>query len=153
MPITEKDYEAFCLMLDDLYEEYTDEYLENFGVTRKSLGSIVDRLNALDHAVLNIETECDDTPYFEVGTLPTFREHPSSFRSQALKVVEEAAELFSAAEAVDKGRCWESRYDRLLEEASDVIQSVVNLFDMAPHWRAKNALRQMIVKNARRGRY
>lgn len=71
--------------------------------------------------------------------VPTFSIE-SSLRSQALKVLEEAAELVEAAKLVDAIKAYESEecaieqmdaYAAMIEESADVNQALMNLLDMA----------------------
>jgi len=60
-------------------------------------------------------------------------------KAQALKVLEEAAEMFGAWQALDTGECSSRKRVDVLNECADVIQSVANLIyamgerDFAPY--------------------
>lgn len=61
-----------------------------------------------------------------IGKVPTLQNPPAP-REQAVKVLEEAAEVFSA---VDYGRLWSSgNQHKIIEECVDVILAVVNVVD------------------------
>ena len=61
----------------------------------------------------------------EVATFPGVR----ADKAQALKVLEEAAEVFGAWQALDTGECSSSKRVDVLNECADVIQAVANLID------------------------
>ena len=85
----------------------------------------------------------------EVATFPGAK----ADKAQALKVLEEAAEVFGAWQALDTGECSSSKRVDVLNECADVIQSVANLIyamgerDFAPYM---NACRE---RNEKRGRF
>lgn len=85
----------------------------------------------------------------EVATFPGAR----ADKAQALKVLEEAAEVFGAWQALDTGECSSYKRVDVLNECADVIQSVANLIyamgerDFAPYM---NACRE---RNEKRGRF
>ena len=85
----------------------------------------------------------------EVVTFPGAR----ADKAQALKVLEEAAEVFGAWQALDTGECSSSKRVDVLNECADVIQSVANLIyamgerDFAPYM---DACRE---RNEKRGRF
>lgn len=84
----------------------------------------------------------------EVATFPGAK----ADKAQALKVLEEAAEVFGAWQALDTGECSSRKRIGLLNECADVIQSVANLVyamgerDFAPYM---DACRE---RNEERGR-
>ena len=59
----------------------------------------------------------------EVATFPGV----NADKAQALKVLEEAAEVFGAWQALDTGECAISKRVDVLNECADVIQAVANL--------------------------
>lgn len=61
----------------------------------------------------------------EVATFPGVK----ADKAQALKVLEEAAEVFGAWQALDTGECSSRKRIGLLNECADVIQAVANLID------------------------
>lgn len=71
----------------------------------------------------------------EVATFPGVK----ADKAQALKVLEEAAEVFGAWQALDTGECSSRKRIDVLEECADVIQAVSNLVaamnvvDFAPY--------------------
>lgn len=85
----------------------------------------------------------------EVATLPDAKVD----KAQALKVLEEAAEVFGAWQALDTGECSSRKRIGLLNECADVIQAVANLIyamgerDFAPYM---DACRE---RNEKRGRF
>lgn len=85
----------------------------------------------------------------EVATFPAVK----ADKAQALKVLEEAAEVFGAWQALDTGECSSCKRVDVLNECADVIQAVANLIyamgerDFAPYM---NACRE---RNEKRGRF
>lgn len=85
----------------------------------------------------------------EVATFPGVK----ADKAQALKVLEEAAEVFGAWQALDTGECSSRKRVDVLNECADVIQSVANLIyamgerDFAPYM---DACRE---RNEKRGRF
>lgn len=76
--------------------------------------------------------------YVNIGKVETFPGVKAD-KAQALKVLEEAAEVFGAWQALDTGECSSSKRVDVLNECADVIQSVANLIyamgerDFAPY--------------------
>ena len=74
----------------------------------------------------------------KIGEVATFPDAKAD-KAQALKVLEEAAEVFGAWQALDTGECSSRKRIGLLNECADVIQSVANLVyamgerDFAPY--------------------
>ena len=74
----------------------------------------------------------------KIGEVATFPDAKAD-KAQALKVLEEAAEVFGAWQALDTGECSSSKRVDVLNECADVIQSVANLIyamgerDFAPY--------------------
>lgn len=91
----------------------------------------------------------DSVKIGKVVTFPGVR----ADKAQALKVLEEAAEVFGAWQALDAGECSSSKRVDVLNECADVIQAVANLIyamgerDFAPYM---NACRE---RNEKRGRF
>lgn len=87
----------------------------------------------------------------KIGEVATFPDAKAD-KAQALKVLEEAAEVFGAWQALDTGECSSRKRIGLLNECADVIQSVANLVyamgerDFAPYM---DACRE---RNEERGR-
>lgn len=87
-----------------------------------------------------------------IGEVATFPDAKAD-KSQALKVLEEAAEVFGAWQALDTGECSSSKRVDVLNECADVIQSVANLIyamgerEFAPYM---DACRE---RNEERGRF
>lgn len=87
-----------------------------------------------------------------IGEVATFPDAKAD-KDQALKVLEEAAEVFGAWQALDAGECSSSKRVDVLNECADVIQAVANLIyamgerDFAPYM---NACRE---RNEKRGRF
>lgn len=85
----------------------------------------------------------------EVATFPGV----NADKAQALKVLEEAAEVFGAWQALDTGECSSSKRVDVLNECADVIQAIANLIyamgerDFAPYM---DACRE---RNEKRGRF
>ena len=67
----------------------------------------------------------DSVKIGEVATFPGAR----ADKAQALKVLEEAAEVFGAWQTLDTGECTISKRVDVLNECADVIQAVANLVD------------------------
>lgn len=61
----------------------------------------------------------------EVATFPGVK----ADKAQVLKVLEEAAEVFGAWQALDTGECSSRKRIAVLDECADVIQAVANLID------------------------
>ena len=74
-------------------------------------------------------------------------------KEQVLKVLEEAAEVFGAWQALDTGECTNSKRVDVLDECADVIQAVANLIyamgerDFAPY------MDDCRERNEKRGRF
>lgn len=64
----------------------------------------------------------------KIGEVATFPDAKAD-KAQALKVLEEAAEVFGAWQALDTGECSSRKRIGLLNECADVIQAVANLID------------------------
>lgn len=87
-----------------------------------------------------------------VGAVPTFKDVQPN-KEQAIKVLEESAELFGAWQIWNDGGGAYER-ERVLEECTDVIQAVCNLFravtggylSLAPY------VDECTKRNVRRGR-
>ena len=85
----------------------------------------------------------------EVATFPGAK----ADKAQALKVLEEAAEVFGAWQALDTGECSSSKRVDVLNECADVIQAIANLIyamgerDFEPYM---DACRE---RNEKRGRF
>ena len=85
----------------------------------------------------------------EVATFPGAK----ADRAQALKALEEAAEVFGAWQALDAGECSSSKRVDVLNECADVIQAVANLIyamgerDFAPY------MDDCRERNEKRGRF
>lgn len=86
---------------------------------------------------------CSDVSIGKVATFPGVK----ADKAQALKVLEEAAEVFGAWQALDTGECSSRKRIAVLDECADVIQATCNLLagmgvtDFAPHMdmcRARN---------------
>ena len=88
----------------------------------------------------------------KIGEVETFPDAKAD-KAQALKVLEEAAEVFGAWQALDTGECSSRKRVDVLDECADVIQAVANLIyamgerDFAPYM---NACRE---RNEKRGRF
>ena len=88
--------------------------------------------------------------------VPTFT-IDGSLRSQALKVLEEAAELVDATKAYESADetddVWDA-YAAMIEEAADVNQALMNLLDMAGEFNESlaAAAAQCTIRNIERGR-
>lgn len=88
----------------------------------------------------------------KIGEVATFPDAKAD-KSQALKVLEEAAEVFGAWQALDTGECSSRKRIAVLNECADVIQAVANLIDamgerdFAPYM---DACRE---RNEKRGRF
>ena len=94
--------------------------------------------------------------------VPTFAIE-GTLRSQALKVLEEAAELVEAAKLVDAVKAYESEecaieqmdaYAAMIEESADVNQALMNLLDMAGECNGSlsAAAAECTIRNIDRGR-
>lgn len=94
--------------------------------------------------------------------VPTFTIE-GSLRSQALKVLEEAAELVEATKLVKSVKAYESEecaidameaYAAMIEEAADVNQALMNLLDMAGECNESltSAAVKCTMRNVERGR-
>lgn len=64
----------------------------------------------------------------KIGEVETFPDAKAD-KAQALKVLEEAAEVFGAWQALDTGECSSRKRIDVLNECADVIQAVANLID------------------------
>ena len=88
-----------------------------------------------------------------VGEVETFRNVEPS-KEQALKILEEAAEVFGAWQAwntADKGgEC--SSLAALVEECADVVQAVCNLVDALGEGCFNDAMEECAERNRARGR-
>lgn len=94
--------------------------------------------------------------------VPTFAIE-GSLRSQALKVLEEAAELVEATKLVKSVKAYESEecaidameaYAAMIDEAADVNQALMNFLDMAGECNESlaSAAAQCTMRNVERGR-
>lgn len=97
---------------------------------------------------------CGEAPTVEYGvtfgTVGTFYEADAD-KKQAVKVIEEAAELFSAWEDWNAVRDQES-IDRLCEEAADVVQAVANMLAALGINEMRDDMRDCRARNEERGR-
>lgn len=95
----------------------------------------------------------------KVGTVGTFA-HTENDKAQALKSLEEAAEVFGRwqtmrAECKDDCRacaCWCINHSLLIDECADVIQATVNLLDAIGVTEFKLAMDECKMRNEERGR-
>lgn len=86
-----------------------------------------------------------------VGTVPVFKSTEAD-KAQALKVVEEAAEVFGAWQGwVDGGECARDRV-ALVDECADTIQAVCNLLDALGVEDMRYQLYNCYWRNIERGR-
>lgn len=86
-----------------------------------------------------------------VGTVPTFASTEAD-KAQAMKVVEEAAEVFGAWQTwVDGGWCAGDRR-ALIGECADVIQAVGNLLDALGVADMEQHMEECRARNEARGR-
>lgn len=86
-----------------------------------------------------------------VGTVPTFASTEAD-KAQAIKVVEEAAEVFGAWQTwVDGGWCAGDR-GALIGECADTIQAVSNLLDALGVEDMRGYMRLCMARNEARGR-
>ena len=87
----------------------------------------------------------------KVGTVPTFASTEAD-KAQAMKVVEEAAEVFGAWQTwVDGGWCAGDRR-ALIGECADTIQAVCNLLDALGVVDMEQHLEECRARNEARGR-
>lgn len=85
----------------------------------------------------------------EVATFPGVK----ADKAQALKVLEEAAEVFGAWQALDTGECSSFKRIDLLDECADVIQAVVNLIDAVGERDFAPYMDACMERNEERGRF
>lgn len=102
--------------------------------------------------------------YVNFGQIPTFPDSKPS-KKQAVKVLEEAAEAFSAWDLLTKWRETElfsedyksvvdgPNIENLLDECCDVVQAVSNLVYAFGYTDMQPFMEKTIEKNALRGRY
>ena len=89
--------------------------------------------------------------------LRTFREVRDD-KAQALKPLEEAAEVFGAWQELDSMRrspffsAWRDMCDDLIDECLDTVQATVNLLAAATQGEVDDAIRRMDERNGSRGR-
>ena len=86
-----------------------------------------------------------------VGTVPTFASTEAD-KAQALKPIEEAAEVFGAWQTwVDGGEC-KCDYKALIGECADVIQATCNLLDALDVVDMEQHMEECRARNEARGR-
>ena len=95
----------------------------------------------------------------EVGTVGTFEETKNN-KAQALKPLEEAAEVFGKWQTMKTECGWDCRqcphwcinHSLLIDECADVIQATVNLLDAIGVSEFKLAMNECRTRNEERGR-
>lgn len=87
-----------------------------------------------------------------IGEVATFPDAKAD-KAQALKVLEEAAEVFGAWQALDTGECSSYKRDDVLNECADVIQAVANLIDAMGERDFAPYMEECRMRNEERGRF
>lgn len=86
-----------------------------------------------------------------VGTVPVFASTEAD-KAQAMKVVEEAAEVFGAWQTWVDGDGYASDRVAIADECADVVQAVCNLLDALGVEDMREPLRSCYRRNIERGR-
>lgn len=87
-----------------------------------------------------------------IGEVATFPDAKAD-KAQALKVLEEAAEVFGAWQALDTGECSSRKRIAVLNECADVIQAVANLIDAMGERDFAPYMDDCRERNEKRGRF
>lgn len=92
---------------------------------------------------------CGSVNIGEVATFPDAK----ADKAQALKVLEEAAEVFGAWQPLETGECSSHKRIAVLDECADVIQAVANLIDAMGERDFAPYMDDCRERNEKRGRF
>lgn len=133
--------------ISDEIREWVRRALSDEHMDLRELDALADRI---DKELVKMRA----TPMaVEIGTVQTF-DNVKPDKAQALKVLEEAAEVFGAWQQWQKRPCDDEcdEYVALLDECADVIQATCNLIAALGVGKFAGAMRRCKKRNVVRGR-